>query len=144
MVWRTALLDAAHHVRNSRVLRMKLTFTRTGGLVAAPGLQVQAVVTIDPDRGEVTAEDYRRVLGQDERAALLADVASVAHTQPAPQRTAPRAPDAYRFRFSIGNGQATTTIDVGASQPSLSPALARLVDWASREADAIVRARFRK
>src|SRR5438105_11231050 len=58
---------------------MVMTFTRTGGLVAAPGLNVRASVALDDSGGNVTTEDgYWRDVDAAESARLIVDAEAVA------------------------------------------------------------------
>ena len=139
---------------------VKISFVRSGGLVAAPGLQVRALVTLDASGGVVVAEpDYRRVVDPQESADLAGAADALAHTfrqahgvasrhDQAVAADAERAPsaaarDAFRFQFTIESSSGVR-VDLRASDVDLSgpPELGRLVQWAAREADAIVRKRF--
>ena len=125
--------------------RMVIRFVRSGGLVAAPGLQVRAWATLDQaDGGDVRSEDgYHRRLDEAEGRALLADGRALSAAD-RPGRTEPaRRPDAYRFRFTIESSAGTADLHDGLADADLAqPAFARLVEWASREADAVVRWRI--
>ena len=60
---------------------VKISFVRSGGLVAAPGLQVRALVTLDASGGVVVSEpDYRRVVDPHESAQLAGAAEALAHT----------------------------------------------------------------
>ena len=139
---------------------VKISFVRSGGLVAAPGLQVRALLTLDASGGVVVSEpDYRRVVELQESAELAGAAEALAHTSRKDEGVASRhdqtvaagaarapstaARDAFRFQFTIESSsgvQATLRAsDVDLSGP---PELGRLVQWAAREADAIVRKRF--
>lgn len=128
--------------------RVRFTFARSGGLVAAPGLQVVGQVALEDDIGEVTADpDYRRQVGAGEGGRLVRDALRLVELGASASRhmPSPPAPDAYRYRFTIevpsGGGIVIRATDADAGTGV--PELARLVDWAAREAEEIVRHRFR-
>ena len=140
---------------------LKILFVRSGGFVAAPGLQVRGSVTVDAAGGVVLAEpDYRRVVDPQESAELAGAAEALAHTfrqahgiasrhdhlaAADAKRTPPTATrDAFRFQFTIESSSGAQA-EVQASDVDLKsgpPELGRLVQWAAREADAIVRKRF--
>jgi hypothetical protein len=140
---------------------VKISFVRSGGFVAAPGLQVRAWVTLDASGGVVVAEpDYRRAVDPLESADLAAAAEALAHTfrqargvasphDPPVAADAARTPsaaarDAFRFQFTIESSSGAQA-DLRASDVDVKsgpPELGRLVQWAAREADAIVRNRF--
>ena len=140
---------------------LKILFVRSGGFVAAPGLQVRGSVTMDAAGGVVLAEpDYRRVVDPQESAELAGAAEALAHTfrqargiasrhdhlaAADARRTPPTATrDAFRFQFTIESSSGAQA-EVQASDVDLKsgpPELGRLVQWAAREADAIVRRRF--
>jgi hypothetical protein len=140
---------------------VKISFVRSGGFVAAPGLQVRASVTLDASGGVVVAEpDYHRVVDPQESADLARAAEALAHTFRQDHGVASRhdhlvaadaartpstaARDAFRFQFTIESSSGAHA-DLRASDVDLKsgpPELGRLVQWAAREADAIVRKRF--
>jgi hypothetical protein len=140
---------------------VKISFVRSGGFVAAPGLQVRASVTLDASGGVVVAEpDYHRVVDPQESADLARAAEALAHTFRQDHGVASRhdhlvtadaartpstaARDAFRFQFTIESSSGAQA-EVRASDVDLKsgpPELGRLVQWAAREADAIVRKRF--
>ncbi len=123
---------------------MRIEFERSGGFGAAPGLEVGATVTLDRSEGEVVAApDYRRPLESDE-CVLLADTAATLVTTASAGSVASErvSPDAFEFRLVIEAGDGRHT-EISIQGQSRMPALARLIDWASREADRIVRERVR-
>jgi hypothetical protein len=124
---------------------MRLTFVRSGGFAAAPGLRVEASVTIDAATREVVADpDYRRTLDPEESAALAEDAERLLRAGRL-SPSSPEARDSFRFQLIIddasGASAAVEWCDPASSAP---PALARLIQWVAREADAIVRARGRR
>ena len=125
---------------------MRIAFSRSGGLAAAPGLQVRGSATLDPSGGDVTSEpDYHRNLDAAESMSLMNNAeAARAAAEELPTAGNPRARDAYQFSISIDTPQSgSATIRVqGDAAPTDPPAIARLVEWVSREADAIVQHRF--
>jgi hypothetical protein len=123
---------------------MRFSFARMGGIVAAPGLQVRASVRADDTGGEVTSEpDYRRIIDAAEGSALARDARQVAQASVIESRTTAR--DAVRYAFTIetSTGEDADVRASDADADTATPELARLVEWARREADAIVRGRIR-
>ena len=140
---------------------VKISFVRSGGFVAAPGLQVRGWVTLGASGGVVVAEpDYRRVVDPQESADVARAAEALAHTfrqapgvasrhdhpvaADAARRPSTATRDAFRFQFIIESSSGAQA-DLKASDADLKsgpPELGRLVEWAAREADAIVRKRF--
>jgi hypothetical protein len=119
----------------------RLSFVRSGGLVAAPGLLVRADVTFDASGGEVsTVEGYRRPLEPAEAAALIAATEGVAVREAADLKSAPAA-DAFRYEMTIERAGKPLTLRGDAS--SVDPSIVRLVTWVSAEADRILQWRAR-
>jgi hypothetical protein len=133
---------------------------RSGGFVAAPGLRVRGSVTLDSSGGVVVGEpDYRRIVDPQESADLaraaeaLADTFRQAHDvagrhgraagTEAARTPSTAARDAFRFQITIESSSGahadllTSEVDFKNGPPELG----RLVHWAAREADAIVRKR---
>ena len=128
---------------------MLITFARTGGLVAAPGLGVRAAVALDAAGGEVTmADGYRRTLDSAEGTALFADAEEALAAIERRGGVSPTAshhgsPDAFRLDVTISaDNSRMAVVASDAAELAAIPALARLSEWAAREADAIVRHRF--
>jgi len=119
---------------------LTITFSRTGGLVAAPGLRVRGVAVLTDEGGTVSAGAYARAISTEEAAALAAAAREAIDecrrhlVQPAP------APDAFRYSFTIAGDRDETAFGTSDAGPS-PPAVARLVAWARTEADAIVASR---
>ena len=130
---------------------VKLSFARSGGLVAAPGLQIRASATLEVSGGLVVADpDYQRVLDPQESAAVMSAAETLARSVPRVLDAAhvavsePTARDAFRFQFTIETSSGDRA-DLLTSEPDSrsGPAeLGSLVRWAAREADAIVRRRL--
>ena len=127
---------------------MLITFTRTGGLVAAPGLRVRAAVTLEASGGEVTttADGYRRTLDSPESAALFADAQAALATIERPCGAGHHgSPDAFRLEVTItADDLRTVVVRSDDAELAAIPALARLGEWATREAEAIVRHRLER
>ena len=128
---------------------MRITFSRTGGLVAAPRLRVRAEVALDAAGGEVTTADgYRRTLDSAESAALFADAEAALAAierrgEPSHGASHHGSPDAFRLEVTITADNSRTVVVRGDdAELAATPALARLGEWAGREAEAIVRHRF--
>ena len=123
---------------------MRFTFVRSGGFAAVPGLRVQASVTIDGASGEVVADrGYRRTLEAQESAALVEDAERLVRAGGVPP-SSHAARDRFLFQLTIETSSGATAIvesrDLAGAGP---PALARLIEWVAREADAIVQTRLR-
>jgi hypothetical protein len=113
----------------------RLTFVRSGGLVAAPGLLVRADVTIDGSRGDVsTADGYHRSLEAAEAEELVAATNDVSARDVADLKDG-LAADAFRYEFTITRGG--RAVIVRGEGSTVDTAVARLVEWASAEADRI-------
>jgi len=124
---------------------MVITFTRTGGIVAAPGLKVHASATVDSRGGEVTSDQgYQRMLDASEAARLLQDTtATIAQAGRLRAGSRGHRPaDAFRLALTLDSGSEAVDLSADDGDSASLPEFARLVDWALREADAIVRARF--
>jgi len=117
-----------------------ISFVRSGGFTAAPGLRVSGTVTIDDGGASVRAEpSYRRVLGEDERQLLLeAGQALLGRNEtissaPGPVR------DAYQFAFTVGEEGKHVTVTADSGSLASSGPLQTLIEWASREAASILK-----
>jgi len=123
---------------------MRFTFVRSGGFAAVPALRVQASVTSDGATGEVVADrGYRRTLEAQESAALFEDAERLVRAGGVPP-SSHAARDRFLFQLTIETSSGATAIvesrDLASAGP---PALARLIEWVAREADAIVQTRLR-
>jgi hypothetical protein len=122
---------------------MRVTFVRSGGFAAVPGLRVAATVTLDDSSAAfVEAEPaYRRDLDASESERLMVAARDViAHGE---QLGSPGGADrdAYQFAFTLEDGGRQVNVSVSSGSSSLPPSLRTLVDWASRESAAIVRSK---
>jgi hypothetical protein len=117
---------------------MRITFTRTGGLVAAPGLLVRATAVFTATAGETTADrGYRRFFNEAEsRHVTQAALAVCADLDSGPARRGVGRPDAFRFRFEIESGSDTVSLD-DVDLPA-SAAMRVLSDWVAEKATRIV------
>jgi hypothetical protein len=106
---------------------------------------VHGTATFDASGGEVTSAGYRRTLDPSESQSLLTDAeaASVAAARH-PLAGNPRARDAYQYSISIetAGGQSTTLRARGDAGPADPAPIARLIDWVSRETEAIAHQRL--
>src|SRR5437763_1088744 len=97
---------------------MTLTFTRSGGLVGAPGLRVHGTVEIAPGQGLVTSADgYRRPLGDQEAAGLRQDGEAALASGTLAMSGESGGADAFRFRLMIADETRSLTIESGATIP---------------------------
>ena len=117
-------------------MSIRLTFTRSGGLVAAPGLRVQASATLTGDGGDVVSSDgYCRRIGSDEAARLMADCDAVsAQWLRLKSHSSPSA-DAFVFALTIASEGRHVEID--SRRIGESPEQVRIIAWVSAEADLI-------
>ena len=119
---------------------VRLSFTRSGGLLAAPGLRVQASVTVETHGGEVvSAGGYWRTMDAEESGELIANLEAVSRELSIDDGPPSQTRDAFMFTFAIEIDDQRVEIDNRGSRQSSG--LQQLVEWASREADAIIRRR---
>jgi hypothetical protein len=124
---------------------MQMAFTRTGGIAAVPGLQVRGTATFDGSGGEVTSAGYHRTLNPSESQSLLTDAEAARVTAAShPVAGNPRARDAYQYSIviDIDGGQRATLRARGEAGPADPAPIARLIDWVSRETEAIAHQRL--
>lgn len=118
---------------------MTITFLRTGGFAAIPGLRIRATAVLSPDGGRVSAGNYTREMNAAEADALAAAAREAIAEASSSSSLNTAARDAFVYQFSIveddGAVTAVTAIDAGPSPPALQ----RLVDWARTESAAIGR-----
>jgi len=124
-----------------------LRFTRSGGLVAAPGLTVHArLELLDDGSGTVaSAPGYRRRLSSDEGLTVLAAIDRLVES-PGATSDGDSSRDCHRYEFEIrlanGGWQQLSVSGTPLSDSPRGAAVAELVDWARQESDAITSARF--
>ncbi len=130
---------------------LQITFERSGGFVAAPGLTIKGTLHLTPDgTAEVHSEGagYHRQLSSQELLALRETLNSIDLAKLAPDCRNPRAADQYQYEvtFQTDDGK-TQTVRVDESPVSelekSAPGLGRLADWIRKEAAAIWQARIR-
>jgi hypothetical protein len=114
-----------------------MTFSRSGGVAAVPGLRVHATVSFDASGGTVSAGDYSRSMSAGEAAALAASARHAMADMRARPPSSAGARDAFVYRFSIAADDRNvmlTLVDDGLPRPEPEQ---RLLDWARAEAAAI-------
>ena len=124
---------------------MRLRFTRTGGIVAAPGLDVRGSATLDYPGAAVTAErGYARPLTPDEAAGLRTSAGAVLASSAGQSADPPirRGRDVFRFAIEIDAGTRSAEWRGLEEGDAGDPALEALVAWVSREAMRIARSRL--
>ena len=123
----------------------QITFERSGGFVAAPGLVVKGTIDLKPDgTAEVRSEvaGYHRQLSSEELLRLRETLDVIDFTKLQPELRNPRAADQYQYEitFQTPDGK-TQTVRVDESPASelekSAPGLGKLADWIRREAAAI-------
>ena len=120
---------------------VRLTFTRSGGFVAAPGMIVSATVDVDERRTRVTADQdrYTRDVPATEAAALRridpAQLTALESKQPPP--TSAQA-DQYQYEITIEvAGGRKHTLTVSERAAAGDPGVAALLDWVRQECEKI-------
>ncbi len=137
--------------RRSQV--MKISFVRSGGLAAMPGLQVEGVVDLDDRGAKVTSEPakYQRELSTEEveQLRLAADPARLSKARTALASPARKLYDAHQYDITVatrdGKSQKLTFNAAGGDEvDQAAPGLGRLVRWIDDEAQRIKEHRSRK
>ncbi len=119
---------------------LSVSFTRSGGLVAAPGLTVRGRLELwDDGTGRVTgAGDYTREVPAAEGVFLAGVIRSVAAGRTGAGAPASAARDVHQLSLEITAAGVARTVAAGAA--GHEKALALLRAWADREASAILAA----
>jgi hypothetical protein len=138
-------------LRGASESMVHLTFTRSGGAVAAPGMTVEASVAFGAAGAEltVTGDEYRRHLTAAEIAQLLkdVDVARFFQLRADLRASSPAGFDQYQYDISLETRDGKKhSVTIGGSQSpdelnAFAPGLGRLFGWIQRETDAIWQAR---
>ena len=129
----------------------KITFERSGGFVAAPGLMVKGTLHLKPDdTAEVLSEraGYERQLSPQEWRALKDALDSVNLEKLPSDLRNPRGADQYQYAITFHRADGKTdTVQVDDSPASelenSAAGLGRLTDWVRKETDAIWKRRIR-
>jgi len=125
---------------------MQITFVRSGGLAAIPGLSVEGTVDLGDARPQVTSASarYQRELTPQEVEQLHAatDPAALSRARTALASRASRTYDAYQYEVTLapksGQRQTVTFNATGGDEVGrVAPALGRLVQWIDDEAQRI-------
>ena len=120
---------------------VRLTFTRSGGFVAAPGLIVSATVDVDEHRTRVTAEGgrYTRDVPAKEAAALRRiDPAHLSALESKRRPSTSAQADQYQYEITIEvAGGRKHTLTVSEQAASEDAGLAALLDWVRQECEKI-------
>jgi hypothetical protein len=135
-----------------RVQPMQITFVRSGGLAAMPGLSVQGTVDLGDARPQVTSESarYQRELTarEIEQLQAAADPATLSRAKTALAARPTTARDAYQYDVTLapkGGRPETVTFNAtgGDDIGRVAPALGHLVQWIDSEAQRIVAHRLK-
>ena len=117
---------------------MQMTFVRSGGLAAMPGLSVHGTVDLGNARPQVTSESagYQRELepGEVEQLQAATDPAVLSRARTALASRSSGTYDAYQYEVTVspksGQRQTVTFNATGGDEVSrVAPALGRLVQW---------------
>lgn len=136
--------QASIPAKGSRV--MKISFVRSGGLAAMPGLRVEGVVDLDDRGAKVTSEPskYRRELptAEVEQLRLVADPARMSQARAALASPSRKLYDAYQYDITVdtsdGKRQRLTFNAAGGDEvDQAAPGLGSLVRWIDNEAERI-------
>jgi broad specificity phosphatase PhoE len=135
--------------RRSRV--MKISFVRSGGLAAMPGLSVEGVVDLDDRGAKVTSASskYQRELptAEVEQLRLAADPARMSQARAVLASPSRKLHDAYQYDITVatsdGKSQKLTFNAAGGDEfDQAAPGLGRMVRWIDNEAQRIKEHRF--
>jgi hypothetical protein len=130
---------------------VRITFTRSGGIVAAPGLTIEGAVSIDAGGAHVTADggQYTHRVSAGDIVDLVKRL-DVGHLFALKKDLRPSSggaadqyqyditletPDGKRHSLTVGGGQSAGELD------SMAHGLGALVEWVRGEAEAIWQAR---
>jgi len=131
---------------------VRLTFTRSGGLVAAPGMTIEGTVSIDVDGAHVTADngaythrvsagdivDLVKHLDGGRLPALKKDLRALSGGPADGYQydITLETPDGKHHSVTVGEQQSATQLD------GMAPGLGGIVDWVRGEAESIWQARI--
>ena len=119
---------------------VRLTFTRSGGFVSAPGMVVSATVDVDERRTRVTADEgrYVREVPPIEAAVLRRiDPARLSALESKREPTSAQA-DQYQYEITIEvAGGRKHTVTVSEQAAAEDAGLAALLDWVRQECQKI-------
>jgi len=144
-----ASTQAPMSTRRSRV--MKISFVRSGGLAAMPGLSVEGVVDLDDRGAKVTSASskYQRELptAEVEQLRLAADPARMSQARAVLASPSRKLHDAYQYDITVatsdGKSQKLTFNAAGGDEfDQAAPGLGSMVRWIDTEAQRIKEHRF--
>ncbi len=130
---------------------MRITVGRSGGLVAAPGLTIQATVDLTDGHARVTeaASNYAHDLSAAEAQKIRGQVDTACFFKLPADTRSPSAADQYQIDITVhsddGRQHSVTTSDTMADKlEKLCPGLGKFLDWTSQEFDKIMHHRMQQ
>ena len=124
---------------------MQITFSRSGGFAALPGMTIEATLSVDAKGARVESDggQYQRALSVAEMAhfALLAEPAGAARLAEGLRAGAPAGQaDRFHFQLSFGSGARRHSFDFSEGHieglRAQAPALAAMLEWIGRRSRA--------
>jgi hypothetical protein len=133
---------------------VRITFTRSGGLVAAPGLTIEGSVSVDTTGAHVSADggQYTHRVSAGDLVDLVKrlDIGRLFTLKKDLRSPSRGAADQYQYDITLETSDGKRhSLTVGGQQSageldSMAPGLGALVDWVRHEADAIWQARVER
>ncbi len=124
---------------------MRITLGRSGGLVAAPGLTIQATVDLTDGHGRVTeaASNYSHDLSAADVQKLRGQIDTACFFKLPAETRSPSVADQYQVDITVhsddGRQHSITTSDTMADKlEKLCPGLGKFLDWVTQEFDRIM------
>jgi phosphohistidine phosphatase SixA len=130
---------------------MRITLGRSGGLVAAPGLAIQATVDLSDGQGRVTesASNYAHNLSASEAQKLRGQIDAGCFFKLPAETRSPSVADQYQYDITVrlddGRQHSIKTSDTMSDKlEKLCPGLGKFLDWTTEEFDRIMHHRIQQ
>jgi len=130
---------------------MRITVGRSGGLVAAPGLTIQATVDLTDGHGRVTeaASNYSHDLSAADAQKLRGQIDTACFFKLPAETRSPSAADQYQIDITVhsddGRQHSITTSDaMSGKMEKLCPGLGKFLEWVTQEFDKIMHYRMQQ
>jgi broad specificity phosphatase PhoE len=130
---------------------MRITLGRSGGLVAAPGLAIEATVDLSDGQGRVTeaASNYAHNLSASEAQKLRGQIDSTCFFKLPAETRSPSVADQYQYDITVrlddGRTHSIKTSDTMSDKlEKLCPGLGKFLDWTTEEFDRIMHHRMQQ